>query len=97
RHDYLFGRVDGSGGGVFADSRDEDAGAAGAAAVRDGFDCCAISGEASEGGAGALSGPRFASGSFVGAAADEGIRGDDGFRFEGRVGGGAAFLRSDAG
>src|SRR5438105_3427822 len=91
-----FWRVDGPGGGVFVESRDQNGGAAREAAVRERFGGGEISGVAFEGGTGALSGVEVASGSCAGEAADARVWVDAGVRYEGRIGGGATGMRSGA-
>src|SRR5256885_1541030 len=72
-HDYRPWRVDGPGGGIPADPRNQDAGVARVAAVRKRASRCRVSGETSQGCEGPLSRAEVASRPRAGETPDEGI------------------------
>src|SRR6266851_5901675 len=95
-HGDLSRRLHGSGSGVSAESRNQDAGIAREKAMRERHGCREISGEARESFTRVLSRAAVASGSQISEAADARIRLHARFRFERRLAGGAARLRPRA-
>src|SRR6266850_8277673 len=91
-HGDLPGRLHGSGSGVFAESRNQDAGIARSQTVRKRDGRRELFGEASESCSRFLSWFAFASGSQIGQETDARIRVHAGLWFEGRLARGAARL-----
>src|SRR6266404_7108938 len=95
-HGDLSGRLHGSGSGVPGESRNQDAGAARSKTMRERHGGRKIPGEAPESWARVLSRAAVASGSQIGEAPDARIRLHARVRYERRLAGGAARLRSRA-